>query len=89
MIVWLETENAKSGLQHIVEDHQTDFENVGISENQIPDAVMTAITAGTRVGYQGTRPIYQVTFNGTTQDIAVTVGGNGYVVGANPSSPAN
>lgn len=87
-IVWLETGNNTAGLQHILNEHKTDFENVGISENQIPDAVMRAVTTGRIVGYQGTgqgRPIYEITFNGQTQYIAVTVGSNGFIVGANPN----
>jgi hypothetical protein len=44
---------------------------------------MQAVLSGKQVGMQGTRPIFEVTFNGTTQRVAVTVGNNGYVVGAN------
>jgi hypothetical protein len=32
-----------------------------------------------------TRPIYQTTIDGQPQRIAVTVGSNGFVVGANPA----
>lgn len=79
-----------SGLAHILKEHQEDFARRGIAENEIPDAVIAAITRGTFLGYQGTieprREIYEVTFNGKTQCIAVTVGDNGYIVGANPAS---
>lgn len=51
---------------------------------------MAAVTKGIFRGYQGTieprREIYEVIFNGQTQYIAVTVGDNGYIVGANPAS---
>lgn len=39
------------------------------------------------VGYQRLgmgRPIYEIVLNGQKQRIAVTVGSNGYIVGANP-----
>ncbi|MCM0590018.1 MAG: hypothetical protein ACSI46_27265 [Gloeotrichia echinulata DVL01] len=79
-----------SGLAHILEQHREDFARRGISENEIPDAVIAAVTEGTFLGYQGTieppREIYQIIFNGKTQYIAVTVGDNGYIVGANPAS---
>jgi len=88
-IVFLETGNAKAGLQHILEDHTVDFANKGILADQIPDAVLTAVTNGTIVGYQGTgnqpRPIYQVNFQNKTLYIAVTVSKNGFIVGANPT----
>jgi hypothetical protein len=88
-IVFLEQGNSNAGLQHIKEAHATDFINKGITEEQIPDAVMVAVTKGKVVGYQGPdlgRPIYQLEFNGITQYIAVTVADNGFVVGANPTS---
>ena len=59
----------------------------GIELDEIPDAVIAAITQGKIVGYQGrkkTRAIYEVNFNGKTQYIAITVSNNGYIVGANP-----
>lgn len=86
-IIFLEKGNSRSGLQHIVEGHGTDFTNRGISENQIPDAVITAVTKGRIVGVQGVgRTVYEVTFNSQIQYISVTVASNGYIVGANPTS---
>ena len=79
-----------SGLLHILKEHQDDFARRGISEDEIADVVMAAVISGTFLGYQGTveprRKIYEVTFNGKKQYIAVTVGDNGYIVGANPAS---
>jgi filamentous hemagglutinin len=87
--VFLETGNSASGLTHIVQEHAADFAKIGIPESQIPETVTKAVTEGKFVGYQGAgtgRPIYEVTINGKTQRIAVTVGDNGYIVGANPAS---
>lgn len=89
-IVFLETGNTRAGLQHILEKHSVDFANKGIPTDQIPDAVLTAITNGTIVGHLGSgrepRPIYQVNFQGQNLYIAVTVSQNGFVIGANPTS---
>ncbi|HQT90274.1 MAG TPA: hypothetical protein PK677_17365 [Acidiphilium sp.] len=87
-IVFLETGSSNAGLQHIIDAHGTDFTNIGVSEDEIPSVVMQAVTEGNIVGYQGTgpgRPIYQIQINGQPQNIAVTVGFNGFIVGANPA----
>jgi filamentous hemagglutinin len=86
-VVFLETGNSKAGLQHIIEEHGSQFAQMGVSEAQIPSVVMKAVFEGKLVGYQGSgagRPIYELTINGQQQRIAVTVGDNGFVVGANP-----
>ncbi|MFJ5159786.1 hemagglutinin repeat-containing protein [Pantoea sp. NPDC088449] len=85
-IIFLEKGNSKAGLQHIVEGHGSQFAQIGVSEARIPDVVMKAVTDGKVVGYQGTgtgRPIYETMINGKKYNIAVTVGNNGYIVGAN------
>ncbi|MFJ4291920.1 DUF637 domain-containing protein [Cupriavidus sp. NPDC089707] len=87
-IVFLETGNAKAGLQHIVGEHASDFANIGVAEAEIPSVIMKAVQEGNIVGYQGAgtgRPIYETIVNGQPQRIAVTVGSNGYIVGANPA----
>ena len=85
-LVFLERGNLKSGLQHILENHASDFFKRGISEDQIADAVMAAVISGRMVGTQGKdRIIYEVDFNGLTQYISVNVASNGYIVGANPT----
>jgi hypothetical protein len=83
--VFLETGDSRAGLTHIIGEHAQDFARRGIPEEQIQNAVMTAVTKGKIVGYQGSRPIYEVRFKGKIQRIAVTVGNNGFIVGANPA----
>lgn len=91
-IIWLEKGHLgdrASGLAHIVDARGADFAKQKISEEEIPQYVMTAVKYGTIVGYQGRgqgRPIYEFTYEGTTRRIAITIGSNGYVVGANPKS---
>ena len=91
-IVWLEKGHLgsqPSGLAHIIDAHGSDFQKQGITESEIPQFVMTAVKTGTVVGYQGRnhgRPIYEFTYEGVTRRIAITIGSNGYVVGANPKS---
>ena len=85
-IIFLKKGNSKAGLQHIVEEHGSQFAQIGVSEARIPDVVMKAVTDGKVVGYQGSgtgRPIYETMINGKKYNIAVTVGNNGYIVGAN------
>ena len=85
-IAFLETGNSKAGLQHIIDQHGDDFARRGISSDQVADVVIKAVTEGKVVGYQGTgRPIYEVLVNDEVQRIAVTVGNNGFIVGANPA----
>lgn len=93
-IIWLEdghlagSSGAKpSGLAHILDAHEKDFNRKGIASSDIADLVLTAVGKGKIVGYQGKgkgRPIYEVDYDGKTYKIAVTVGSNGYIVGANP-----
>ena len=87
-LVWLENGSSSAGLEHIM-THADDFAAKGISKNQIQDLVMEALNKGEIVAYQGRgqgRPIYEVIFNGEKQRVAITVGNNGFIVGANPSS---
>jgi hypothetical protein len=85
-IVFLERGTSRAGLQHIVAEHGDDFARRGITEEEIPDAIMAAVTRGHIVGTQGeSRPIYEVFYNGRIERIAVTVGSNGFIVGANPA----
>ncbi|MEB3148790.1 MAG: hypothetical protein VKL60_07165 [Sphaerospermopsis sp.] len=87
-IVFLEEGNADAGLQHILERYSSEFADQGIEADQIPDVIIKAVIEGKITSYQGRkktpRPIYEVNFNGKTYYIAVTVGDNGYIVGANP-----
>lgn len=82
-VIFLETGNANSGLTHIIAEHGEQFAAAGISQKEIPKFIMQAVLNGKEVGMQGTRPIYEVVFNGVEQKVAVSVGNNGYVVGAN------
>lgn len=85
-VVFLEKGNDTAGLQHIL-SHSGDFANKGIPENEITSLVMKAVTEGEAVGTQGKdRTIYEVVHNGQTVKVAVSVGSNGFIVGANPTS---
>lgn len=90
-IVFLEEGNTQAGLQHILEQHFNEFTELRIPLKQIPDVIITAVTKGKILGYQGrnkTRVIYEVSFNNEIYYIAVTVSKNGYIVGANPRTSA-
>ena len=89
-IVWLEEGNSSSGLQHIIDRHGHEFNGKGIANSDIPDYVLEAVYQGNIVGTQGKRnpprTVYEFVYNGQTQRIAIQVGSNGYIVGANPKS---
>lgn len=76
-----------SGLAHIIERHQQDFEKRNITAEEIPDLIIQAATHGNLLNYQGRdRAVYGVSFKGRLHKIAVTIGNNGYIVGANPAT---
>jgi hypothetical protein len=86
-VVFMEAGNSKAGLQHIIEQHGDQSAQMGILESQIPEVVMKAVSEGKIIGYQGAgveRPIYEVSIDGQSRRIAVTIGNNGFIVGANP-----
>lgn len=89
-IVWLEKGHLgthPSGLAHIIHEHGADFKKQGIPEHEIPQYIMTAVKYGRIIGYQGRgtgRPIYEFNYEGIPRSIAITIGSNGYIVGANP-----
>jgi hypothetical protein len=83
-LAWLEKGNVNAGLTHIIFRHAGEFADAGVRVDDIPALVKTALTEGTRVGTQGAgRPIFEVVFQGKTQRVAISVGDNGYVIGAN------
>jgi hypothetical protein len=88
-IVFLETGKGGergSGLLHILENHREDFLNRGITEEQIPDLIIRAISEGTIIGIQGkNRLIYQVEINEIIQYVSLEISYNGYIVSANPT----
>ena len=85
-IVFLEKGNSRAGLEHIILQHGEDFAKRGIAVERIPGAVLKAATEGVQIAIQGTRPVYEVEFDGQRHLIAVTVADNGFVVGANPAT---
>lgn len=71
-IVWLETGQGGSrgsGLAHIIERHGDQFNSRGISNSELPAYLLQAIHTGKIVGMQGSRPIYEFTYNGARQQI--------------------
>lgn len=84
-IVWLEKGNSKAGLEHIL-SHADQFATQGIAKEKIPDFIMYAVENGTIVGKQRTRPIYEVMYEGKLYRVAISIGKNGFIVGANPKS---
>lgn len=88
-IVFLEKGGPSAGLQHI-NGHAAQFAARGITEAQIPDAVLKAATQGKLVTQIGTgknaRPVFEIEFEGQLQRISVGVSENGFIVTAHPAS---
>ncbi len=87
-IVWIENGNEKAGLEHIYR-HSEDFAKKGIEKDKIKSLIIQSLEKGEIIGYQGKgegRPIYKVKYEGEIHHTAITVGSNGFVVGANPAS---
>ncbi|MCA1676173.1 MAG: hypothetical protein LC799_29690 [Actinobacteria bacterium] len=97
--VWLEEGGVnprtgkEAGLQHITNEHGDDFARQGVAQEDIAQLVHEAATRGEYTGrFQGRppgRPIFAVEYHGETKYIAVSIGKNGYIVGANPVSPTS
>lgn len=94
-IVWLETGNASSGLQHIVTRHAKDFEaKHGITKSQISDHLNNVFSSGkveynritNRNGRTGYERLYS--YNGKYY-LQTGVGTNGYIVSAYPISKSD
>lgn len=96
-IIWLEKGYSKdntdgkkpSGLKHILEEHEKDFINQNLIKEEIPNYLMTAITYGViikSIGKRNPRPVYEFYYENKLRRVAITIGSNGYIVGANPIS---
>ncbi|WP_084714855.1 RICIN domain-containing protein [Streptacidiphilus rugosus] len=85
-LAFLETGNINAGLIHVVARHGVEFADNGITLREVPDLIRQALTDGKVIGYQGNdmgRPIYEILYKGVERHVAITVGDNGFVVGAN------
>jgi hypothetical protein len=83
-LVWLEEGNARAGWQH-VSKHANDFVCKGILESEIQTLLQKTIKEGRIVEIKNTRPVYEVMYNGRLIRVAITIGDNGFIVGANPN----
>jgi len=72
-----------SGLAHILDRHGSEFAQAGVPVDQVAKLVLEAVARGdTKNQRPGTRPIFVIPAGDRFLRIAVTVGSNGYVVGA-------
>lgn len=91
-VCFLERGNSKAGYKHIL-THAEEFKKAGISIYNLPHVLFSAIKSAAPVAIQnqqhakGGRPIYEVTDKiGKSHLLAISVGANGFVVGANPQN---
>ena len=84
-LVWLEQGNLNAGLAHIVERHGSEFVGLGIPVEELPELLMQALREGEQIAVQGRdRSVYRFQYRGQDWYVAITVGDNGFVLGANP-----
>jgi hypothetical protein len=92
-VIFLERGNEKAGFKHLLK-HLGDYKNRALTAAILPKFIMHTLVENNIVGQQSKRagrPIYRSTFfkpsnDATFTDVAITVGNNGFIVGANPSS---
>jgi filamentous hemagglutinin len=89
-IVWLENGTSSAGLNHILAEHEGDFNNQGVTTEELPTFILEAVHQGNVVGTQGKGPrartVYEFTYEGKPRRVAVQIGSNGFIVSANPKS---
>lgn len=79
----------KHGYKHITEGHVTEWEQLNIPPEKLPEPAEAATTMGYPYKDQrANRPIFTLTFYGTPVLVGVTVSARGFVVGMNRSSKA-
>ena len=84
--VFLEQGSEKAGLRHVMSAHGDQFAAKGVDAGSVPDLLMKALKENDVVAHQGRppgRPVYQTSFRGRPIRVAITVGSNGFIVGAN------
>ncbi|MDR0207722.1 MAG: hypothetical protein LBJ33_01020 [Pseudomonas putida] len=87
LYVFIQNAGMKGGMSHVVDQHVEEFRQVGaLSNAQIRELVINAVTTGTHIATQGkNRPVYAIRYLGQVVRVAVSVGVDGYVIGANIS----
>ncbi|MGX7824715.1 hypothetical protein ACTG9Q_06455 [Actinokineospora sp. 24-640] len=85
-VVWLEEGDDKAGLAHLMDPIRVaDFANKGVTSEDVVDLVFTALAKGEPVGTSGRdRIVYAIAYRGQPKRVAITVAGNGYIIGAHP-----
>ena len=81
-IVFLERGTSRAGWQHIVEEHGHQFAVAGLRSDDLADVLVRAASSPP-VAMQGTRPVHLAIAGDRVVRIAISVGENGFIVGAN------
>ncbi|MFF8472258.1 ricin-type beta-trefoil lectin domain protein [Streptomyces sp. NPDC015414] len=85
-LVRLERGYVRGGLVHVIFRHSGEFAADGIPIEEIPKLLKKALEDAKIVGYQGSgagRPIFETVYNNKVRRVAISVGKDGYVIGAN------
>lgn len=83
--IWLETGNDSAGLRHILNNHEKDFNNIGVKTSEIPDFVKDIIMNGEFVGERISKKKKKgVVLKFQGRCYTISIGDNGFIVGAFP-----
>lgn len=85
-VVWLEEGHEQAGARHLMAPGRvSEFAAAGVNQVDIVDVVFRAATMGNPVGISGrNRLVFETEHQGKKILVAITIGSNGYIVGANP-----
>ena len=90
-ILWVENNLPSAGYQHMLKP-RTEFEQLGITSDELVEVAEAATSVGYPGGEQGRtrsrpgRPFFCLCFHGILFTVAISVGTNGFVVGMDRSS---
>lgn len=83
-IVWLETGDQKSGLEHIIKRHAKDFEARGIKKEDIPKFIKKALKHGERIETKESKGGEEVILKLEGKQYKIVIASNGFIVTAYP-----
>ena len=86
-VIFLEKGNSRAGFEHILARHESDFAAKGIHKDDLANFLLETIERGEIIGTTSLsrpRPVFKGIYNGREVNVTITIGDNGFIVGANP-----
>ncbi len=83
-LIWFEKGDIDSGLIHILNQHQDDFENIGVKAIEVPKYLHDVISKGKIIETNQKSGRNYIVFQYEENKILMAIGTNGYIVSAYP-----